>query len=151
MKGRRGRRKTKETYGKNHILDFAPDADKVIRGDKAYSNPDRYYYKQKGIWKDRATDNRWGYINAEKALSAIDDRKTFMSQLMSRMAYTIGANELLIKELVEDPLGTNINIKKVRDDAPDVPYGGEDGASLEYEKEDGPRLMKEAKGNLPSP
>jgi hypothetical protein len=63
---------------------------------------------------------------------------------MSVMASAIGCNELLIEKLVE---GEDINYTEIESDASQVGYGNENGADLAYDKEDVPRLLKEAEEN----
>jgi hypothetical protein len=146
LKGRRGRRKTKEPIGSRKLLDYTPnEREKIEIEEGPYKNDKtRKYVSQIGRYKNTYDGTKWGYLMADIRLNKIDDRKTLMSNLMSVMASAIGCNELLIKKLVE---GKEINYTEIEKDARQVGYGNENGADLTYDKEDVPRLLKEAKEN----
>ena len=130
-------------------------------------------FQQEGTYYNPTNNNKWGQAMAEKALAELEDRHDVNMKRNTGFARAIGANEELIRALLKDPLGTDLDYKEMERNADEVGWGnGLDykkwldtkGAEarkklqqpiedyykmLDYDKDDAERLMKEAEGNLP--
>ncbi len=130
-------------------------------------------FQQEGTYYNPKNGNKWGKAMAERAMYELEDRQDANMRRYTGFARAIGANENLIKALLKDPMGKNLDYAKMERNADEVGWG--DGldykkwldapnkqarkklqqpieeyyAKLEYNKDDAERLMKEAEANLP--